>query len=68
MKTGILIGYFAKHDEALEAFADLKRKGYRRVAWVSKSMEGIVRTGDPFRRRLVWGQSCGLSCLQHWPH
>jgi cyclic beta-1,2-glucan synthetase len=55
MKTGILIGYFAKHDEALEAFANLKRKGYRRIAWVSKSMEGIVRIGDPFRRRLVLG-------------
>ena len=54
-KTGILISYFAKREEAREAFGKLQRKGHRRVAWVSKSAAGKVQTRDPFRRRRLWG-------------
>src|SRR5512136_2065142 len=53
-KTGILIGYFAKRGEAREAFAKLRRKGFRRVAWASKSESGKIQTRDPFRRRRIW--------------
>ncbi len=45
---GILVSYFSRHEEALAAFARLRRKGYERAAWISKSPEGGVRTRDPF--------------------
>ncbi|MFA5812133.1 MAG: glycosyl transferase, partial [bacterium] len=47
MKTGVLIGYFAKQDEARAAFIKLQRKGFRRAAWVSKSAAGKVETHGP---------------------
>jgi len=55
MKTGILIGYFAKRDGAREAFRKLQRRGYRRAAWVSKSADGEVNTWDPFPWRRLSG-------------
>src|SRR5512135_3626197 len=47
MYAGILIGYFGQQDEARKAFRQLRRKGYRRAAWVSKSADGAVRIRDP---------------------
>src|SRR5271169_4754979 len=55
MDAGVLIGYFGKRDEAREALKELRRKGYRRAAMVSKGADGEVRRFDPFRRRLVFG-------------
>jgi cyclic beta-1,2-glucan synthetase len=62
-KSGILIGYFAKPDEAREAFGHLQRKGHRRVAWVSKNAAGKVKTGDPFRRRRAKGAVIAMILL-----
>ncbi|MFH0799880.1 MAG: glucoamylase family protein [Pseudomonadota bacterium] len=56
MKTGVLIGYFARQNEARAAFGKLKQKGFRRAAWVSKSAEGKVearRTRFGVERRLL---------------
>ena len=61
MKTGILIGYFAKRDESREAFRKLRRKGYRRAAWVSKGADGEVRTWDPFHWRRVFGAAVAFT-------
>jgi cyclic beta-1,2-glucan synthetase len=55
MKTGALIAYFVNQEEAREAFGELRRRGYLRAAWLSKSADGKVRTGDPFPRRRVFG-------------
>ncbi len=55
MKTGILIGYFGKREEAREAFRKLRRKGYRRFAWVSKNADGEIHTGDPFHWSRIFG-------------
>ncbi|HOI43337.1 MAG TPA: hypothetical protein PK523_10365, partial [Elusimicrobiales bacterium] len=46
--SGILVSYFSKPEEARAAFARLRRKGYERAAWISKSPEGRIRTHDPF--------------------
>ena len=55
MYEGILVGYFGKWDEARKAFKQLRRKGYRRAAWASKSVDGDVRIGDPFPWRRALG-------------
>ena len=55
MYAGTLIGYFGKQDEARKAFRQLRGKGYRRAAWVSKSAGGDVHIGDPFQRRRSFG-------------
>jgi len=47
MYTGTLIGYFGKQDEARKAFRQLREKGYRRAAWVSKSADGDVHAWIP---------------------
>ncbi len=52
MKKGILISYFAKPDEAREAFAKLQGESIRQIALVSKSVEGKLQKMDPFRR--IW--------------
>jgi len=54
METSILVGYFVKRDEALGAYRELQRKGFRRAAVVSKTANGVVRTKDPFPRRRVF--------------
>ena len=54
MDAGVLIGYFGKRDEARKALKELRRKGYRRAAWVSKGADGEVHRLDPFRRHLVF--------------
>jgi cyclic beta-1,2-glucan synthetase len=55
MSAAILIGYFGKQDEARKAFRQLRGKGYRRAAWVSKSADGDIHISDPFRRRRAFG-------------
>jgi cyclic beta-1,2-glucan synthetase len=54
--TGIFFAYFGEHDEARKAFRQLRRKGYRRAAWVSKSAEGDVHIWDPF----IWHRGFGV--------
>jgi cyclic beta-1,2-glucan synthetase len=54
MKTSTLIAYFAKRDEARESEKALWKKGYRRIAWVSKSVGGELRTRDPYFWRCTW--------------
>ena len=61
-KTGILISYFTKRDDARESFGKLQRKGYRRVVLVSKGSEGKVRTRCPFRLLLP---PCGVIQVEH---
>jgi cyclic beta-1,2-glucan synthetase len=53
--NGILIGYFAKQDEARRALRELLRQGFRRIAIVRKDSDGDVHTGDPFLWRLALG-------------
>ena len=55
MYAGVLIGYFGKQDEARKAFRQLRGKGYRRAAWVSKSTDGDVHIWDPFHGRRAFG-------------
>jgi len=54
MKTGILIAYFQKRDEAREAYRKLQTKGYHRSVLVSKSADDEVRLSDPFNLRWIW--------------
>ncbi len=55
MGIGILIGYFAKQDEARSALRELAQKGFRRAALVHKDADGAVRIADPCRRRRALG-------------
>ncbi len=50
MNTGILIGYFAKQDEARTAFRELLRQGFKRTVIVNKDVHGVIHTTDPFLR------------------
>jgi cyclic beta-1,2-glucan synthetase len=77
METGILIGYFAKRDEARGALRELQRRGFRRVALVSKTADGDVHTWDPFLWRrafggtmafILFGVLAGVASISlHWP-
>ena len=77
MDAGVLIGYFGKREEARKALKGLRRKGYRRAAWMSKSADGDISRWDPFRWRLFLGAAVAfigfgttafvLSFLLHWP-
>ena len=77
MEAGILIGYFAKRDEARRALRKLQRKGFRRAALVSKTADGDVRTCDPFLWRrafgvtlafILFGALAGVAFIGlHWP-
>ncbi len=76
MGVGILIGYFAKQDEARSALRELARQGFSRTALVHKGMDGDVHIADPFFRRRALGAilaailSGGIgviaSMLRHW--
>lgn len=55
MGVGILIGYFAKHDEAHKALRELAKQGFRRAALVHKGTNGDVHTTDPFLWRRAYG-------------
>ncbi len=77
MEAGTLIGYFAERDEARRSLRELRRRGFRRAAWVHKTADGDVHMGDPFlwRRALgviltaiVFGGLAGVASLVlHWP-
>ncbi len=77
MEAGILIGYFAKRDEARGALRELQRRGFRRAALVSKTADGDVRTWDPFLWRrafgatlafILFGVLAGVASIGlHWP-
>ncbi len=76
MGVGILIGYFAKQDEARKALRELTRQGFRRTALVHKGTDGDVRIVDPFHRRRALGVTlaaclsggvAGMAALlRHW--
>ena len=56
MKTGTLIAYFSKQEEAAKAYKKLRRKGYRRSAWLGRSSDGSVVTTAPF----IWWRVFGM--------
>ena len=77
METGILIGYFAKRDEARGVLRELRRRGFRRAALAYKTADGEVHTRDPFflhralgatLAAILFGGFTGVaSLLLHWP-
>jgi len=77
MEAGILIGYFAKRDEAREALRKLQRRGIRRAALVTKTADGDVHIRDPFLWRRAFGAILAFipfgvlasvaSLVLHWP-
>jgi cyclic beta-1,2-glucan synthetase len=54
MDAGALVGYFGKKEEVRKALRELRRKGYHRAAYVSKSADGEVHRRDPFLWRRVF--------------
>jgi cyclic beta-1,2-glucan synthetase len=74
--VGILIGYFAKQDEARRALRELARQGFRRTALVHKGTDGAVQIADPFHWRRALGATlaaclsggiAGMAALlRHW--
>ena len=55
MPLAILIGYFAKQDEALKALGELAKQKIFRTTLVHKDLEGNLRITDPFLRHRVMG-------------
>jgi cyclic beta-1,2-glucan synthetase len=55
MNTGLLIGYFLEHQEAITASRQLKKKGFRRVALIGKSAEGKIQIVRPLLQRWCFG-------------
>ncbi len=55
MGLAILIGYFAKQDEARNALRELMRQGFDRIALVNKGTEDDIHIADPFLRRRALG-------------
>ncbi|HQO83182.1 MAG TPA: glucoamylase family protein [Synergistales bacterium] len=53
MKTGILIAYYQKRNEAREAYRKLQSMRYYRSVLVSKSADDEVRQLDPFNLRRI---------------
>ncbi|MGD0843068.1 MAG: glycosyl transferase, partial [Geobacteraceae bacterium] len=76
MGVGILIGYFAKQDEARKALRELARQGFSRTSLVHKGMDGDVHITDPFSRRRALGATLAAclfggigwiaALLRHW--
>jgi cyclic beta-1,2-glucan synthetase len=74
--VGILIGYFAKQDEARKALRELARQGFSRTALVHKGTDGDVHIADPFFWRrargvilaaILFGGIGGMAALlRHW--
>ncbi len=65
--SGILLGYFAKPAEAVDALGKLKRRGFHRIAVLSRTSGGDVHTRDLFLRNrritaLAAALACGLLC------
>ena len=76
MGLAILIGYFAKQDEARKALQELRRQGFKRAALLHKGTAGDVHIVDPFAWRRAFYVSLA-TCLsgsvgaaavliQHW--
>ena len=63
MKTGTLIGYYVKSQEARETFRRLRRKGYHRIVWVNRDTDGDIHIGDPFPRRRILGAAVAFILL-----
>jgi cyclic beta-1,2-glucan synthetase len=65
----VLIGYFARQDEARKSLRELVRQGYIRAALVHKDIDGGIHIVDPFlwlrtRRGILAGCFSGLfGCL-----
>lgn len=57
MGLAILIGYFAKQDEACKALRELARQGFSRTALVHKGKDGVVHIADPF----LWRRAPGVT-------
>ena len=57
MGLGILIGYFAKQDEARKALRELARQGFGRTALVHKGTDGDIHIADPF----LWRRALGVT-------
>ena len=55
MDVGILIGYFAKQDEARKALRELAKNDFHRTALVQKRTNGEVHITDPFLWRRAYG-------------
>ena len=51
IRQAVLVGYFAKKDEARKAIRELEKRGFRRSALIQKGTEGDVHIKDPFLRR-----------------
>ncbi len=76
MSLAVLIGYFAKQDEARKALRELAHRGFRRTVLIHKEMEEGVHFTDPFLRRRAIGVTlagilfCGIggivSLPLHW--
>ena len=76
IRQAVLVGYFAKKNEAQNAIRELAQRGFRRTALIQKRTEGDVHFTDPFFRRRVLrltlaailsGGSGGLASLcLHW--
>jgi len=54
MKTGILVAYYQKRNEAREAYRKLQSMRYYRSVLVSKSADDEVRQLDSFNSRRFW--------------
>jgi cyclic beta-1,2-glucan synthetase len=57
--SGILIGYFAKQDEARKALRELAKHRFRRAILVHRDPDGGVHTTDPF----LWRRALGVSLI-----
>ena len=55
MDLAILIGYFARQDEARKALRELAQLGFGRAALAHKSTDGDIHIADPFLRRRALG-------------
>ena len=77
MAFGILIGYFAKKDDAHKALRELSRQAFRRTALIHKNKDGVVHIGVPLLcSRVFWIALAGTLLLAitgmsvlllHWP-
>ncbi len=61
MDLTVLIGYFARQDEARKALREVAQQGFSRAALVHKGMDGEVHITDPF----LWLRVLGG--LPEWP-
>ena len=72
MSSLVILGFFAKRDEARDSVAQLLRHGLPRVALLLKDSDGDLEIWDPFSRRrrvgaslsiVIWGGLLGLAAI-----